>query len=480
MDELRARIEAEEAASRTLEPSGAERDAWQSGLARAVNGFLDGLGAMPTYRPPTDGTLSDFAATVANSDSVAGLLEAVTRGVAGAGLMTSGPGHLAFVPGGGLYLGAVADHLGAALNPFSADFFASPVAVRIHNEAIRWLCDVVGYDATAYGDLTSGGSHATLTALLAARRARGIRALDIPSLVVYAGEHTHHCCAKALDVLLGPELRLRKVPSRRHAMDAEALAAMVATDQAAGLTPWLVVATAGSTNLGILDPLQDIADVARRAGLWLHVDAAYGGFFALLPELADAFAGLAAADSIVLDPHKGMFLPYGTGAVLLKNGAQLRQESTGSYLQDRDGIRALDRSPMDHSLELTRPFRALRLWLAQKVYGREVFAAALREKRLLAQYCARRLAAMPEVELLAEPDLSIVAFRSRAGEAATSALLAGINAHPDGFLSSTRIDGSLAIRIAVLSFRTHLSTIDRVLAVIERESAAVGRKGGTP
>jgi glutamate/tyrosine decarboxylase-like PLP-dependent enzyme len=479
MDDLRSHIEKAREASQSLEPTSSERADWQAGAARAIGAFVEGLPEARTFTPRSDATLADFEAAVADAAGVSELLETVARGVADTGLLTAGPGHLAFVPGGGLYLGALADHLGATLNPFSADAFSAPVAAHIHNQALRWLCDMVGYGAEAYGDLTSGGSHATLTAFLAARRATGVRSHDIASLVVYVGEHTHHCCTKALDVLFGGDIHICSVPSRRHAMDVEALAAQVAADRAAGLRPWLVVATAGSTNLGRIDPLAAISDLARAQGLWLHVDAAYGGFFSLLPELAASFAGLAMADSIVLDPHKGLFLPYGLGAVLLKQGVWLRQHATGSYLQDRAQALESEPSPMDYSLELTRPFRALRLWLAQRVYGSEVFGAALREKRLLALYCAQRLAELPTIELIAEPDLSILAFRMRDGGATgdqeTNALLQRINAHPEAFLSSTRIDGRMVIRVAVLSFRTHLPTIERLLAVIEQEAATLLR-----
>ena len=471
---LRERILEEELRSKILEPSPKERATWQAAVDQNVNEFVDNLPQARTFTPRSASTIEDFDRAVEECETVPKLLTLVKNAVQDSGLLTAGPGHLAFVPGGGIYLGAVADHLASALNPFSADGFAAPIAAHMHNESIQWLCDLVGFGPGAYGDLTSGGTHATLSAFHAARRARQIKARDIPFLCIYVGEHTHHCCHKALDVLFGGEIQIRAVPSKGHAMDPIELNRLVMDDLAAGLIPWVVVATAGSTNLGCVDPLDDISKVAKHHRLWFHVDAAYGGFFAALPELKETFFGIEQADSVVLDPHKGMFLPYGSGAVLLKEGGMLRQGSTGAYLQDR----ALDpdpcRSPMDYALELTRPFRALRLWLALKVHGKETFTAASREKRLLAIYCAKKIEVMPNVTLVAQPDLSIFAFKFRdRGEecdAQTAQLLACINKHPEVFLSSTRVDGRMVIRVAILAFRTHLATIDRLIAIIQQES----------
>lgn len=484
VQELRARIQTAQVASGILEPSADERQGWQTCVDQAVSDFIGTLATVRTFSPGSSEATEAFDRQVAVSETPQDLFRAVRDGVAGSGLLTAGPGHLAFVPGGGLYLGAVADHMAAALNPFSADGFAAPVAAHIHNQAVRWLCDVVGYGSEAYGDLTSGGTHATLTAFHVARQVTQVKSQDIPSLCVYVGEHTHHCCHKALDVLFGDEIQIRAVPSRRQAMDPAALARCIAEDRSAGLKPWMVVATAGSTNLGRVDPLADLGQVAREHGLWFHIDAAYGGFFALLPEFREKFCGLGEADSIVLDPHKGMFLPYGTGAVLVKKGGQLRQHSTGSYLQDREVAPDPSPSPMDYSLELTRPFRALRLWMAQKVYGPNTFAAALREKSLLAQYCSEELALIPGIILVAEPDLSILAFRlgsqERGSDDLTMRLLSRINAHPGAFLSSTKVDGKMVIRVAVLSFRTHIETIDQLLATIRLEASKITLEGQRP
>jgi len=222
-----------------------------------------------------------------------------------------------------------------------------------------------------------------------------------------------------------------------------------------------------------------LATLAKEFSLWLHVDAAYGGFFTLCEEVREKFSGLSEADSIVLDPHKGLFLPYGCGAVLVKQGEQLRQafDHQASYLQDRNNKNKEhnseeQKSPMDYSLELTRPFRSLRIWLALKIHGEAIFTLALREKLLLAQYCRDQLAMIPHLHLMGNMDLTILAFRyensatGKNGNEQTKALLQAINSEQKVFLSSTLIDGYFVIRVAILSFRTHLHTVDDLIHIV--------------
>jgi glutamate/tyrosine decarboxylase-like PLP-dependent enzyme len=473
---LRSQILAHEKAAASLEPPAALRAEWQHGVDEVIARFLDGLPGLATYAPPSPMLRDEFDQAVSHHRDPGALLTQVSEALSRAGLQAAGPGHLAFVPGGGIYVGAIADHFAAALNHFTADSFTAPIATSIHNQAVSWLTAMVGYGDEAWGDITSGGTHATLTALTVARNAHRLRPRDYERVCVYLTEHTHHCCHKVLDVIFGDAIVIRRVASRNHAMDTEALQEAIAQDRQQGLIPWLIVATAGSTHLGKVDDLEAIAAIAERFRLWLHVDAAYGGFFILCPERKAMLAGLSRADSIVLDPHKGMFLPYGCGAVLIKQGNLLRQAfgRGGAYLQDR--TTDTERSPMDYSLELTRPFRALRLWLALKVHGEEVFRRALQEKLALARYTHERLAGLPGLRMVGAPDLSIVAFSVEHPELEqanrqTRELLQRINRHPEAFLSSTLIDGRFVIRVAILSFRTHLATIDALLETITNELA---------
>jgi glutamate/tyrosine decarboxylase-like PLP-dependent enzyme len=276
-------------------------------------------------------------------------------------------------------------------------------------------------------------------------------------------------------------------------MDHDQLVLQISSDIAAGLKPFLLIATAGSTNLGTVDPLVTLAKIAQEHHLWFHVDGAYGGFFKLCPETQNLFDGLSHANSIVLDPHKGLFLPYGVGAVLIRDKKSPGQDPPPAYLQDRhqgatSGGSGLPPSPMDVSLELTRPFRSLRLWLALKVYGLDTFTAALREKLALTRYVREALQQIPAIEVVPAGDLSVTAFRV-AGDtdgSKTRQLLKEINAEGPVFLTSTHFwsqditstdlqqthsNDLFVIRIAILSFRTHRDTIDTTIKLIKKHGA---------
>jgi glutamate/tyrosine decarboxylase-like PLP-dependent enzyme len=259
-------------------------------------------------------------------------------------------------------------------------------------------------------------------------------------------------------------------------MDVGGLRAAIATDRAAGRAPFLLVASAGTTDTGALDPLEALADVAAEEGLWFHVDAAYGGAFLLVESERARFRGIERADSVVVDPHKGFFLPYGSGAVLVRDPEHLRPSHglRGVYLQDATD--ALDEpSPADLSPELTRHFRGLRMWLPLQLHGLARYRAALEEKLLLARLFHARVQALG-FEVGPAPDLSVALFRwvPRDGADATEfnkRLLAAVLDDGRVFLSTTTIDGVFWIRVAVLCFRTHADRIDAVLEVLARETA---------
>ena len=244
------------------------------------------------------------------------------------------------------------------------------------------------------------------------------------------------------------------------------LARLVDEDRRAGLRPWMVFASAGTVNTGAVDPLEPIADVAAAAGMWLHVDGAYGGFFVLTERARGLLRGMARADSVVLDPHKGLFLPYGCGAVLVRDGALLRKafSFTSSYLA---GVHHELPSPADYSPELTRHFRALRLWMSLRLHGLARFRAALEEKLLLAELAQERLQTLPGIEVGPKPQLSCVAFRVRGeGDTATQNALERILARGRVHLSPTSLWGKLYVRICVLCFRSHLADLEVALEEI--------------
>ena len=410
------------------------------------------------------------------------VVELLEREVVRPGASTATGRHLAYIPGGGIYHSALGDYLAAVSNKYSGVFFTGPGPVRMENLVVRWVADLVGYPAGAAGNTASGGSIATLTAVVAAREAHGLRAADVGSAVVYLTSQAHHCIEKALHIAGMGESPVRRVAmDRGYRMRPEALAEAIAADRAAGLRPWMIVGSAGTTDTGAVDPLDRIADVAQRERCWFHVDAAYGGFFLLTDQGRAALKGIECSDSTVLDPHKGLFLPYGSGMVLVREAGPLvaGHNYTGSYMQDARAD-ASELSPADVSPELSRHFRALRMWLPLALLGTAPFRAALEEKLLLARYFRREIA-RAGFEVGPEPDLSIVTYRwappgvsLERTNAMNQAIVDGARRDGRVFLSSTMLEGRFTLRLAALAFRTHRRTIDLAVRVLREQAAAVG------
>lgn len=412
------------------------------------------------------------------------LLDFFHREVDTTGILPASGGQMGYIPGGGLYPSAIGDYLADVSNRYSGVAFAGPGAARMEHSLIRWMSRLVGYPDSAAGDLASGGSTATLSALVTARDAMGIDHQHISSTCIYLTAQAHHCVGKSLHVAGLKDIRKRTVPMDDcFRMDVGALKQMIEADKVEGLRPWLVVASAGTTDTGAVDPIRQVAAVARENQLWFHLDAAYGGFFLLCEEGRERLEGIELADSIVMDPHKGLGLPYGTGAVLVRDGHWLARSNAyyADYMQDakKDDRQGKydepdEYSPADYSLELTRPFRGPRMWFPLKLFGLKPFRAALAEKIWLARYFHQQLGKLEGFETGPYPDLSIVTFRYRPANGEDNAcnkqLLDAV--HKDGkvFITSTLIDGKFTLRLAVLNFRTHRATVDYLLALLQKEA----------
>ena len=390
-------------------------------------------------------------------------------------------GHLAYIPGGGLYPSALGDYLAAVSNKYAGLFFTGPGPVRMENQLVHWVADLVGYPASAAGNIASGGSIASLAAIVTARDARGLKAADFASAVVYLTSQAHHCLEKALRLAGLAEAPVRHLPMDDHfRMVPAALEAAIHEDRARGLRPWLIIAAAGTTDTGAIDPLDQIATIAEREGCWFHVDAAYGGFFLLTEYGRQHLKGIERSDSVVLDPHKSLFLPYGSGMVLVKDGHALEvsHSYTGAYMQD--ALQARDEiSPADVSPELTKHFRALRMWLPLKLFGLAPFRAALEEKLVLAHYFRDKVKKLG-FEVGPPPDLSVVTYRwAPAGASLEAAnemnrkIVDGVRRDGRVFISSTMIDGRFTLRMVALCFRTHKRHLDLALRVLREQVAAL-------
>ena len=463
--------------ARALEEEPGQRRALTQHVVAFADRMLDALAERPAWTDEGGAREELLAQGIPEQPADPALvMDLIEREVDGHGLQPASGGHLGYIAGGGIYPSALGDYLAAVTNRYAGVHYASPGAVHVENLLLRWLCRLVGLPREALGTLTSGGSIATLVAIVAARDAKEVRSKDIARSVVYLTDHTHHCVSKAIAIAGLSEAPLRAVPmDARYRMDASALARMIAEDRAAGLCPFLLVASAGTTDTGALDPLEALAEIAVQNELWFHVDAAYGGAFLLVEDMRPLFRGIECADSVVIDPHKGLFLPYGTGAVLVRDPESLRLSHglRAAYLQD--AADPFDEpSPADLSPELTRHFRGLRMWLPLQLHGLARFRAALEEKRLLCRLFHQRVQGLG-FEVGPEPDLSVAMFRwvprdGSSADAFNRGLLRAILSDGRVFLSSTTIDGVFWIRLAVLCFRTHRDRIDAVLEILERET----------
>ncbi len=391
----------------------------------------------------------------------------------------AGPGFFAYIPGGGLYASALAALIGFGMNRYVSLWAVTPAVAQIEASVVRWLCDMFEFPPEARGILTSGGSLANLSAIVTARTALlGERFLDG---TLYTSEHAHHSVAKAAIIAGLPRDNVRIVPSTADLrIDVNALHDTIDEDRRSGLRPFCVVANAGTTNTGTVDPLMEAVGIAHERRMWIHVDAAYGGFFALTDRGRRALKGINGADSITLDPHKGMFLPYGTGALIVRDGKRLREAHhfDAHYLQDV-GEESDIPSFSDYSPELSRDFRGLRVWLPVKFHGLDAFRRALDEKLDLARYVYEELAADDRFEVPWEPALSIVPFRLRdADNEANQELLERINASKRVFLSSTTLDGRYTLRVAILSHRSHRDRVEECVAIIKQAAGEVLDRAG--
>lgn len=491
------------AMSRPLEPDRATRQRWLDAAARLVQDHLDGLAEAPNAGPIGARGVrraAELSRPIGEAPLAGGLEEAldVAMGAIDASLNTASPRHFSHVPGGGLFAATLAELLTKTTNRYTGVAHAAPGLARLEQDVIDWLCRELRLGDDALGLLTSGGSLASFTAIVTARHERLGEDFDLRRATAYTSEQAHHCIEKCTRLAGIPLGNLRAVPvDDSLRMRVDALAKLVARDRADGLTPFLVVSAAGTTNTGAIDPLAAIADFCDAERLWHHADAAYGGAFVLCEDGRRRLAGLERADTVALDPHKGLFMPYGTGALLARDGAALaRAHAAGaSYLQDfeswdREGLAP---SPADLGPELSRDARGLRLWLALQLHGVAAFRLALEEKLALAaeleREIERRIEEGAPLEIPQRAQLSVVTLRLRRrdGEALdawnrrNARLLDDVTDRQRVVVSTTSLpveDGvAVTLRPCILSFRTHAEHVAHFLEDLDASLAALAREG---
>lgn len=392
------------------------------------------------------------------------------------------PRMFGYVQSSGSFAGAVADFLASTINQNVTSWRSAPAATTIEHQVIEWLKMMVGFDPNGEGILLSGGSFANFAGLAAALRAstdvdlnqRGVAALPGRPRI-YTSEMTHMSLPKAASMLgLGKDAIVRVQVDRELRMDSQALRRQIASDRASGCHPVCVVATAGDVNTGAIDPLDAIADVAADLGIWLHVDGSYGALAAQSRFVDGAMAALGRADSLSLDPHKWLYAPLDAGCLLVKNPSALRRAfSEGAGYIDVVADREMSEfAYWDYSPELSRRFRALKIWFVLKIHGARAIQQAIDGNIEVARHLGAVIDASDDFERVAPVPLSIVCFRYKSrDDAFNKQLMVEVQRDGESYVSNATIDGRFALRACIVNFRTANADAERLLTSIRRVAA---------
>lgn len=481
---MRHHIEELERIGKILSPDSVQRATDIELISNFCSKFINDLEISNAYNAPNSLT-GRLELNLNETCKLADILLELESSMIANGLNPASGGHLGYIPGGGIHTGALGDYLAAVTNQYAGVNFAGPGAVKIENELIRWMCDLMGYPKGSLGNLTSGGSTANLIAFVTAREARSISSIHFHQQCIYLTKQVHHCVHKAIRICGLKDAHTRFVEvDDQFKMRVDLLEKYILEDIASGLIPMMIVASAGTTDTGAVDPIYQIADIAEKYKIWFHIDAAYGGFFMLSDidnsngtKLKDLFKGIDRSDSLAIDLHKGLFLSYGLGAVLIKDVESLYKAHyyKAAYMQDT--IRSNEElSPADLSIELTKHFRGMRLWLPLKYYGIRPFKALLEEKILLCRYFYSEIQKLG-FEVGPYPELSVCIYRyvpeHQDINEFNEKLLMEVHQIGRIFITSTSIEGKYWLRLAVLSFRTHMNEIELLLDILKNAKEKV-------
>jgi glutamate/tyrosine decarboxylase-like PLP-dependent enzyme len=446
-----------------------------------IAAYYEGLPCRPILVPTTSDALRaalDEPLPQAGMDFGA-ILEALEATVFRYSRHNAHPRFFGYISSPGTPVNAIGSMLQSALNINVTCWRSGPAATEIEHVTVNWLKEMLGYPEDAVGLFTSGGSMANFTGIAAALAAKapvnvtreGVAAIGAP-MCLYVSEEGHFSVAKAAGMLGLGEAWVRRVRvDRQMHIDLADLDRLVAADRAAGRIPFCVVANAGTTATGAVDPLGEVSDYARAQGLWLHVDAAYGGFAALAPSARHLFDRIGEADSVALDPHKWLYLPVGCGCVLYKDPAAAR--AAFSHAADYTRAIGLERDEAfafwDYGPELSRPFRALDLWLLIKFAGVGRLAEAIEQNIACARHFAGLVDASDDFEMLAPAELSVFCFRYKhASDADHERILVNLQRAGSTYLSNATVHGRFALRGCVLNYRTTERDMEQVLDDVRR------------
>ena len=443
--------------------------------------YLQHIGEQPAWKPPTDAVKAHFTQPLPQQGQPAEAVYAeFLQYILPYNNGNIHPRFFSWVQTTGTPLGMLADMLASGMTPNVT--IGDHAAMYVDRQVIEWCKALMHFPETASGMLVSGGSMANLTSLLVARhsadeqriRRYGVRGTERP-LVLYTSTETHSCILKAVEVMgLGSDA-LRKAPvNAAYQLDISALQTMVDADLAAGMHPFCVVGNAGTVNTGAIDPLDAIADLCQQYGLWFHVDGAFGALAKLVPAYADALKAIERADSVAFDLHKWLSMPYEVGCALVRN-AGLHRETfamTPTYLSRHErGLAGGPDSLSNYGIELSRGFKALKVWMSFKTFGIDHYSQVIEQNIEQAQYLAQRIDNEPLLELLAPAPMNIVCYRFNPGDGRDMDSLNALNREilmqlqEQGIAtpSYTMLNGSYAIRVAHVNHRTRLSDLDMLV-----------------
>lgn len=451
-----------------LLPDPRERRALYEAAVDAIERIAERRAAAPNHVDPASATLA--AALAPPSAAGQPLDEVLVRYEEAASIgwdKTSG-GDFSYVPNGGIPAGIAAALLASGARGYTGAAHDSPGLVAIEESVLRWMAALVGLPEGAGGVLLSGGSLANQTAIAAARERTG----GSDGSTMYVSDRVHHSVTKAARLAgVRPELVRTVATDAAGRCDPASLRQGLEADARAGHRPFLIVGVAGSTDTGSVDPLAELAEIAATAGAWFHVDAAYGGFFALTERGRSRLRGIERADSVTLDAHKSLFLPYGVGALLARDPRELvaAHAAIGAYMRD---VRVAGDQDLPHYFqrgpELTRPNRGLLVWFPLQLHGTDAFARELDRMLDLASFAHERLNAVPGLVTGPLPDLSVTVFRAEAGDEATDRIVGALHQAGRFQVSTTTFGGHATIRFAFLNPATTQERVAEAIEVVER------------
>jgi aromatic-L-amino-acid decarboxylase len=479
---------------RDLDWSPERARAFAEGVLELYTTFLAELPDLPVSPPVTTaGVRAAVAVEVPDEPLSDEALLAHLQTILDHSLRPGSGGFLAYISGAGTVPGAVADLLASGLNANVGGWLLSPAATEVELQLVRWLAERFGLPAEAGGQFVGGGSLANLSALKLARdraepaaRAAGVRGRA--PLTIYASEETHFTIDRAADVLGLGESAVRKVAvDDRLAMRVDDLVRLLEADLAAGARPMAIVANAGTTGAGAIDPLEEVAEVAARVGAWMHVDAAYGGAVVLSDELRPLLRGIERADSITFDAHKWLYAPA-VSAVMLARDGSLPGKSFSAHASYVDQDRELADRGVDlgfEGLQLSRGFVALRVWVGLLAHGRAAYARRIEHDVALTRWLADRIGELPDLELACPPSLSICCFRYVPHGVDDDAYLDRLNTRLmtelqlDGrvFPSNAVVHGRTTIRSCIVGYRTEADDLQRLLDLTREMGARIHESG---